>query len=213
MKKIFNSQILILVIVSLLTNSLFAQKKLGESVITAGAGLSMIGVSSSMVVNGGQGTHELKVSPAFSGHYDVGLATFFSLGFAATHQTFKLYYHYNVYNAAGESVTEYYVDKLARTNYGLRAMFHFGENEKIDMYAGPRIGYTIWNISTNNPDTAFVVENNQNWALRTSVKSNVGYTVQALFGMRFFFNKYVGINYEVSIGAPTFLTVGINGKF
>ncbi|MGQ0828541.1 MAG: hypothetical protein ACT4ON_09120 [Bacteroidota bacterium] len=206
------SWMIISVIILLNPTTVTAQKKPGESVITAGAGLSMIGIASSIVVNN-LVDEELKVSPTFSGHYDIGLTDFFSLGVAATYQRFKLSYTQDVYNSSGFERVGHYQDKLIRTNYGVRAMFHFAKNEKIDMYAGPRIGYTIWKKSTSNPDTTYIIENNNPWALRLSTASNIGYTAQALFGMRFFFNEYVGINYEVSIGAPTFLTVGINGKF
>jgi hypothetical protein len=100
-----------------------------------------------------------------------------------------------------------------RNNFALRALFHFGKNESVDMYAGVRLGYTVWNVSSTNDNVNYEPKyGSVPWAVRVNLK-NTHYTAQAIFGVRYFFNDYFGINGEVSIGPPGVFMFGLNLKF
>ncbi|MGQ0828543.1 MAG: hypothetical protein ACT4ON_09130 [Bacteroidota bacterium] len=220
MKKVLNIRFYFLVMMGLLTsapNSLIAQKKLGESVITVGAGYSILGIASSINVNNDTNSllHDNFVAnPFLVGSYDIGLAEIVSLGLSYSYQSFR--YTYDGYSRSRNNAKVRFTDKFTRTNYGLRLLFHFGKKETVDMYSGIRLGYTVWGISTDNDQYSdYKPEDAKGavpWALRVNIK-NTHYTGQAIFGIRYFFTKNLGFNWEIGIGPPGLFMLGLNLKF
>ncbi|NJO69913.1 MAG: hypothetical protein HC830_12085 [Bacteroidetes bacterium] len=51
-----------------------------------------------------------------------------------------------------------YRTKINRLNVAARALFHYGNSGKIDMYSGLRLGYTNWGVSTNSKDPDYVAD-------------------------------------------------------
>jgi hypothetical protein len=190
-----------------------AQKEAGKVVITGGAGVSLIGLASSFTINTDGDNDHFRANPFLTGSVDVGVAKIFSLGLSYSNQ--YMIYTYHGDKATGKEAV-WYSDKFVRNHYGLRALFHFGKKEKVDMYAGARLGISVWNISTtNNQYSDYQPEDAKGgvpWALRVNLK-NTHYTAQAIYGFRYFFNEHIGINFEIGIGPPGLLMFGLNGKF
>ncbi len=189
-----------------------AQKDAGKAVITAGAGYSILGMSASFVSNTNDSTNNdhFTSNPYVVASADIGLAKIFSLGPSYGRQS--MIYYYDGYSPSRNAHIRF-TDKFIRNNFGLRALFHFGKKESVDMYAGVRLGYTVWNVSTTNDNVNYEPKyGGVPWAVRVNLK-NTHYTAQAIFGVRYFFNDYIGINGEVSIGPPGVFMFGLNLKF
>lgn len=211
-KRICNILLPVLVLSGILSDTKgMAQNEAGKSVITLGAGYSILGMSASFKANtdDSANTDHFTSNPFLTGSYDIGLGKIFSLGLSYSHQSFR--YYYDGYSPSrAENVR--YTDKFTRTNYGLRALFHFGKKESTDVYAGVRLGYTVWGTSTNNENIGHKPQDIVPWALRVNYK-NTHYTGQAIFGLRYFFNDHIGINGEISVGPPGLFMLGLNGRF
>lgn len=186
-----------------------AQKTPGQTVITAGAGYSLLGMNASFISNTNDSTNNDHVTsnPFLEGSVDIGVARIFSLGPSYSRQS--VLYYYDGYSPSRHAHVRMR-DKFVRNNYALRALFHFGKKESLDMYAGVRLGYTVWNLSTTNDNAGYEPENGGvPWAVRVNLK-NTHYTAQALYGFRYFFNSFIGINAEVGIGPPGIAMLGLN---
>ncbi|MBL7884477.1 MAG: hypothetical protein JNL69_10445 [Bacteroidia bacterium] len=190
----------------------YSQKKLGESTITVGGGISLIGTASSITANGNSRNDEFRSIPFLVASYDVGLSELLSLGASYSRQEYRYYYDY--YDVQYSLFINRETDRYVRENYGLRVLFHFGKKETLDMYAGVRLGLTVWNINSTNPNNEYKPENNSDtpWSLRVNVK-NTHYTAQALYGFRYYFSKNVGLNFEVGIGPPGLIMLGLNIRY
>src|ERR1051326_180569 len=124
-----------------------AQNAQGQSVATIGAGASLAGLVFAFVKNasnqGSDYSSKLTSTPAILASYDYGIADRFSLGLAFSYQQFGVQYtNYTYTNSQGVDVTGSFSDKLSRINFGLRPIFHFGTDNKMDGYFGARISTT-----------------------------------------------------------------------
>ncbi|NJK95016.1 MAG: hypothetical protein HC905_09000 [Bacteroidales bacterium] len=135
--------------------------------------------------------------PAIQVTYDYGISDFFSLGAAVSHQGMKIDYTDINYGD--------YRTKINRLNVAARALFHYGNSGKIDMYSGLRLGYTNWGVSTNSKDPDYVADD---------VVKGGGFAPQViLFGFRGYFSEHIGLNSELAVGAPHYFSIGLNFRF
>lgn len=185
---------------------LSAQKYKGEVVINTNSALSLVGsvirISFKVADFSIEGL-DTKVSPALSGTIDVGVTDRISLGVG---------YFSQVAKAEWTGYTDTILDtvfhgtfglKVHRKNYGLRALIHFGNNDKIDPYFGFRAGFGQWKLT---PSIA-------NIDLFDKLKFKSGVTFQAIFGMRYYFLSFLGVNAELAFGFPYFMSAGLSWKF
>ncbi|MEO6883355.1 MAG: outer membrane beta-barrel protein [Bacteroidia bacterium] len=183
-----------------------AQKEAGQSVVTVGAGQSLVG--SLFTIASSNGNSNLSSTPAILAMYDYGISDKFSLGGAFSYQSFSSSYtnsSYTYTNSNGQTVYESsWSDKITRMNYAVRALFHFGENKDFDPYFGVRLGFTNWSASTTNTDPNY---NNYGVGIKTL------FAPQVLFGVRYFFTPLIGVNAEAAIGSPYFIAGGVNFRF
>lgn len=190
-------------------NKAAAQKYQGQSVITGGVGFSVVGLFFGLVKEGLNATTNISSTktPVLLGAYDYGLSDRFSIGVGYTYQSLTLKYDGYYFNGSQDSlITGNFTDRLIRQNFGIRPMFHFGDNDDLDIYAGLRISMVRWSYTTSRNDLG------SNWATEllggaSPVKA------QALFGMRYFFTENIGFNTELAIGPSYFAMVGINARF
>lgn len=198
------------ILLTISPNKSFSQTEKGQVVLTGGAGTSLVGLLFNAITNPAnkvQGEVEFKSTPALLGMIDYGIAKRFSLGFAFSYQSFSgTYSNYSYTNSNGIRVIGTFKDKLTRMNYAIRPLFHLGNNEELDLYIGPRIGFTKWDYTTNNADPYYNGDYDGG-AFSDRVR------VQVLFGVRYFFNEHIGINGELAIGTPYYMMGGINFKF
>ncbi|MEL6721570.1 MAG: hypothetical protein AAFP82_22930, partial [Bacteroidota bacterium] len=92
-----------------------------------------------------------------------------------------------------------------RLNITLRTLFHYGNSDKIDMYSGFRLGVTSWglDIDSSDPD----VEED----LKSSPFAGIVPTGQFIpFALRAYLTENLGISFELGIGAPHAIALGVN---
>ena len=186
--------------------SSYGQKYRGEVVVNTNAAFSLVGsilrISFKSLDYGIEGL-DTKVSPALSGTADVGITDRISIGFGYFHQDARAEWTRFTDPVTDSLYIGSFSMKASRTNYGLRAFLHFGNNDDIDPYFGFRVGYVQWKISTSVND----------FELFDAKKFSGGVTFQALFGFRYYFLPFLGVNGELAFGFPYFLSAGISWKF
>ena len=175
----------------ILNGTLQAQNEDYKSTICVNGGFSLVG-SLISAVNG-----QTSSMPAIQATYDYGVAKWFSLGAAVSYQSMKI--DYSDVNFGDYNTT------LKRLNFGMRALFHYANSGKVDLYSGLRLGYTNWNVSSNSTDPEYDPN---------SVFSGGGFAPQVvLFGFRGYFTDHIGLNSELTAGAPHYFSVGLNYRF
>ena len=173
----------------------------GQVGISAGVGYNLL----SLILGvGTRASENLYSVPPISGAIDYGISDRFSLGVAATYQGFGLNYDAEI---AGQS--ENVEGDFSCINIGLRPLFHFGQSEDLDIYAGIRVSTSIWNASSdaqsNNPD--YDPLEDWNLGFGSPVK------LQPVLGMAYFFgNGNIGINGEIAT-APYLVSLGAKARF
>ncbi len=190
-------------------NTTKAQKSQGEVAITGGVGYSL-GIS---LIQGAVNTslraadlEELKATPIINGMVDYAVSDGFSLGAAYSYNGMSWTDEYSETDSLGNITTTQGTVKVQRQNIAMRGLFHFGADETVDMYAGARLGTSLWRVdataSNSNGDSA------SDFAAPAGV-----FSVQALFGVRKYFNDVIGVNFEVGVGtAPYFVAGGLSFK-
>lgn len=189
-----------------------AQKYRGQSVVTGGVGFSFVGLLLGVIDNTVDAATDIRSTktPVIIGAYDYGVSDRFSVGVGYTYQGITMrydsYYKPNINGSGDTIVTGDFRDRLSRQNFGIRPLFHFGDNDDLDIYAGLRLSFVRWSYNTNRPDF------DASGATRLlSGASPV--KAQALFGMRYFFTENLGFNTELAIGPSYFAMVGLNARF
>ncbi|CAN5359137.1 hypothetical protein BH09BAC5_BH09BAC5_02300 [soil metagenome] len=186
-----------------------AQKAKGEVVVTGGAGYSIVGLLLNVINKGlnTTGTVSSSKTPVILGAVDYGITDRFSVGACYTYQGITAKYNsFTMTDTAGNNVTVNgdFKDRITRQSIGIRPLFHFGENEDLDLYVGARFSYVFWNITSSRADVS-----------TADVFKGFGSPIkpQFLFGMRYFFVPAVGFNAEFAIGPTYFMQVGISARF
>ena len=169
MKKFLIAFIAILIFLS--PNVSKAQSK-DEWVLSTGLGYSV--AYELLNKNGGSGPKYLNA--------DYGTNDHFSLGVGISRFSIKDGGLFGNTNLTGRS-----------TNIGTRLLWHFGDNDNLDIYAGLRLGIIISNF------------NDISWH-----EGGLGLSIpRVLFGVRTYFDNNVGFNFEVGSGLPYIFNGGI----
>lgn len=204
MKKI-NVILLALLLCSGLTYQSNAQvHEKGQMNLTVGLGYSLIGGLFDIATSGGA-TQSSFVTPVINGMFDYGVADKFSVGGAVSYQAFGYKYkdYFDYYDNNGQAVYADFKETWTCMNIGVRGLFHFGNSDKLGMYAGLRAGYTIWTYKNDyNGRTAY-----------SEPDVSLGaFGAQPLFGIRYFFSDNIGINAEAGLGTYI-VAAGLAVKF
>jgi len=167
-----------------------------KSTVSADAGISLVGRVISLVVNidtlDGYST-----IPVMQLTYDYMVTDFLSAGAAGSYQQYKFS------DTNGNII-------IKRMNFALRALFHYGNSDKLDMYSGIRLGMTNWGFDYDVPTGDPTLE-----ALQGS-NSLTGFHFSpqlVAFGVRGYFTDNIGANLEFAIGAPYYMMGGVNFRF
>lgn len=167
-----------------------------KSTVSADAGFSIVGTLINAVVNvdtlGGYSS-----VPVMQLSYDYMVTDFLSAGVAGSYQQYKFS------DETGKIV-------LKRMNFALRALFHYGKSDKIDMYSGVRLGMTNWgfnyDVPTDDPTLDLLQGDNKLTGFHFSPQL-------IAFGIRGYFTDNIGANLEFAIGAPYYMMGGVNYRF
>lgn len=177
-----------------------------KSTICVNGGVSLVGQIISGLSNSatlGYTTSNYSI-PAIQLSYDFSAAKWFSIGIAGAYQTMGIKFKdYPYYDANNNLVTGNFKASGNRLNIGVRALFHYGGLDKVDMYSGLRMGYSSWSFKTNSMDPTFDAS--------SYFKSSGHVWPQfILYGIRVYFTENLGINGEIAIGPPYYASFGLN---
>jgi hypothetical protein len=184
-----------------------AQQWRGQHVVTAGAGFSLDPYAYTVIKNviNPNKLVDFKSSASFTpvifSAYDYGADNIFSAGISYSYQAITVYYN-RYSNDTGYVVSGDFHDDLVHQNFAVRPMFHLSPGNKLDLYAGARIGYSMW---------SYVSASNQKYSEEKKLRNRA--TAQVVGGFRYYFSRHVGFNTEFGIGPPYFAMFGVNVKF
>jgi len=196
-------------ILTLLSLNLFSQDY--KHKISANVGTSLWGTTTNLLNSINlEFINKSYASPVFQLGYSAKLSPIFSLGVAVSHQKFN----FNI-TFADKNITNADI-LIKRSNVGIRGLFHYLDNNVIDLYSGGRVGLTVWKINAN----AEALDNFLN-SYDFNLPFNTDYSMLGtalsfqlvLFGADFYITKNIGINTEINLGTPYYSTVGLNYKF
>lgn len=132
----------------------------------------------------------------------VGLGA--ELGYAQTSIVYHL--EHETYNSATQQYDTdiyNYELKFSTARAMFRANFHFAQEEKFDAYALISAGYRI---------TTFDLKTNDTYNPRLTYRTLFPFGVKPGIGLRYFFNKNIGLHTEIALGTPL-MCGGLSFKF
>lgn len=208
MKKIAVAVLAVFILIGGTATPCSAQKYKGEVVINTNMAFSLVGATMRIALKAADfkiDGLDTRVSPCFSGTIDVGVTDRISLGAGYLYQSAEAEWkRFVVPGVFGDSLVIGDFNLTAyRNNYGIRALIHFGNNDQFDPYFGFRLGYGVWKVSCNVSD----------YEIFDKKKFRNLVTVQAVFGFRYYFLPFLGVNGELAFGFPYFLSAGLSWKF
>lgn len=213
MKKI---TILFLVLLSLDLN---AQNQSNEKVIGINTGISWTGIVFNNLnldklkieykdVKISAESFDANATVALGFSFDYGVTEMFSIGGLYGRQTIDGQIgSYSWVNLKGENKTENVHFKAVRNNISILPKIHYRLNhDKIDLYSGIRIGYTLWNIDVIANDPNFDV-------IEKIIPRNRPSLGIIPIAVRYYFSDNFGAELEPAIGAPYVGSIGIKYRF
>ncbi len=191
-------KITFLVVLLISSSIIFAQNDDHKLVFSANAGFSLVGglIGGSSIDS--DVTYSSYSIPAFQVNADYGIAKFFSAGVGVSYQMMGMNYTDYGVNADNFSTD------IKRLNIGLRALFHYANSGRLDMYSGVRLGTTIWGIDVDGNIEGYDYNDYILFDNATTFAPQL-----ILFGFRGYFTENLGANFEIGIGAPHFLSAGL----
>ena len=179
-------------------------------VIAANAGQSLIGFLFEKLrttANQHEAGIDLSQTPALQISGDYYVDPKFSVGAAVSYQQFNI--NLNHWKYLDEITSQYTIvdfsTKVTRTQIGARALFHFYNKKKLDMFSGLRFGPTIWKATTNSPDPKYEALG--------SLQGGAFAVQLIVFGLRGYLTDNIGLDFELAVGSPYYASAGINCRF
>jgi hypothetical protein len=157
--------------------------------------------------------------PQLNVAYDYGVNQWFSIGGAVSYNKVSLDLKDVKYNKT-ENLGDVNLN-VSRVTFGARALFHYGNANRMDMYSGVRLGVGIWTarVSSNSLDNKLdeVLKEAGGSGIWRSLLGNrikgsfpMFQAQVILFGLRGYITENIGVNGELSVGSPYFASIGIN---
>lgn len=205
----------------LATGALTAQSDAYQNTFTVNAGFSLVGAVVDLLdgedldefdgeqeeLNDLQGQFTGSSGPAIQVNYDRAIANWFSLGGGVSYQRFNFDINNLGYtNSDDERINIDFVNAdINRLNISLRALFHYGNKNRMDLYSGFRVGLTAWGTDIQSEDDQFEDD------LEASGFIGINPAIQIIpFALRGYVTENIGLNFETAIGAPHFFSIGLN---
>lgn len=181
----------LLLVAFIASTSLFSQETEDEypAAVSINLGMSLVGNLINSVDNA-----DVFSLPAFQGVFDYKFENF-GIGAGVSYQAMG--YNYDDFKTT-----------VNRLNFGIRALGYFGSSKKADLYAGVRIGATNWSISSTSNDPNYDPEDDVGFGSRTLPAFQL-----ILFGFRGYITDNIGLNAEVAVGAPHYVSGGVTYRF
>ena len=168
---------------------------------------------------------KIHASPTIQGTWDFAVTDWFSVGLAASYnQATVAFNDITIKKITSKSIGSASA-KISRTSFAARILFHYGKG-KFDLYSGGRLGVGIWygKAGATINDALFTdllstigVGSNFITSRLNGTKLRGGFAlpqVQVItFGMRYYITDNLGVNGEVAIGAPYYVSLGASYRF
>lgn len=155
------------------------------------------------------GTATYSATPTLQLAYDRMLTKVVSVGAAVSFNHAKgEVKDYEYTDANGNPAVGNLSATVTRTTIGLRALFHYGNKGKLDMYSGLRLGVGLWNADATSTDPNFNPEDINR--LRTGVAPQFQFV---LFGLRYYVAEGFGLGFETALGSPYMANFNLNYRF
>jgi len=185
----------------------FAQNEEYKHVGSASIGLSLTGVLINLLDEASpDATIEVKSTPALQLTYDYGIKKFFSIGLAVGYQQFGIDAEDFTYtNIDDVDVTEDFSADFSRLNVAIRPLFHYANNDDLDLYSGFRIGVLNNRFTSDSTNDDLDIDGFENLT-----RLSFGITA---FGLRYYFTDNIGAGFEINLGAPYITAFNINARF
>jgi opacity protein-like surface antigen len=215
--------------VTLVINTIFAQDS-HRNTVAFQAGASLFGTGRFADVKPNENISftggNVRVLPTLQGTFDYDINNWLSIGVAASYNNAKIKFEDIKYQnkAVGNASV-----KIARTSLAARLLFHYGKNDRFDMYSGLRGGVGLWSgaVTASIDDEVLTellnsvdgvsIPNFIEKRLTKGSTARAGFAfpqVQVIpFGMRYYITENIGLNAEVALGAPYYFAAGANVKF
>lgn len=150
-------------------------------------------------------------TPSFGLQYDYAVRKWFSIGFSGSFNTFGSSADQITVtdDETGDTYTGSYNLDFFRTNLAVRPLFHYGNDGRIDMYSGFRLGASIWS-GKFEADGELEADDVFGSVRGTGAIPAIQII---LFGMRGYVTENVGIGFELGIGAPHYAALQANYRF
>lgn len=201
-------------LVSLITSSITqAQTVKSQTVFVATAGASLVGGGIDLIVGvGGEidtdttnNFIELNNSKVSGGRaliigFDHGLSGRWSIGGFFSTQRRHGSTEFSFLDADENVQTETVKFDLRRNAFGFSPKIHFGQTERIDLYSGVRMGFILWADKIESQSGQFKTFDDL-------VKSRPFFGLTPI-GVRFYPNEFIGLSFELNLGAPNILGLG-----
>lgn len=194
-----------------------AQTIQNEKVISIDAGLSLVGGALDLIIGSGEdidtdttnnfieiSNSSISGGRALVGSFDVGFSARWSIGGFVSTQRRHGSTDFTFENGDNEIFTERVNFNLRRNTFGFTPKIHFGKNKKSDLYSGARMGMVVWVNSIESASGKFDLFDNL-----ITTRPIISLTV---FGVRFYPTEYLGLNFELNLGAPNIIGLGIVGR-
>ena len=204
MKKLL-TVLLISIFVLGISSKSFSQNMEHRSTVSANVGVSLIGtILEAAIASDDSGVSREGVThiPAVQVNYDFAVLKFLTVGGGVSYESISL-----TGTGTDDNGVTYTANVSASVmNFAARALFHYANSGRLDLYSGVRMGYELAGFNANITDG---VEN------AYTPPANYGFVAPqlVLFGFRGYFTDNFGASAELAIGWPHFLTVGLNYRF
>jgi len=193
-----------LLLLFLFTTFSQAQTKKGQFAISGNIGASLLalkweGITTPAVID--------NAAPAFQGLLDYALLDKLSIGGAFSYQNVTTINHgYKYINTSGKQVTEDVVNSIVLMNFSYRILFHYFDNDKIDLYSGIRMGLNYYQNSHSSNDLNYQI----NPSNQSNMFNEFGFAPQVIgIGIRMYIYEDLAVNTEFAIGYPSFFSFGL----
>ena len=162
---------------------------------TLGTGVNLILFPQLILESSGEHREQL----VYNAMFDYRITPIVSIGLAFSDQKITV-------NRTGNILTDDFKDILRCTSTGIRVLLHRQDMafDKLDIYGGTRINFTIWTPDTTNPDPQYEPFDNANLGF---------FNYQLLGGVSYYFNDNIAMNFETGLGTYLFglgLKIGFN---
>ena len=199
MNYIFKTILSAVILFSAISGTIAQDSKEHKLVFTANAGLSLAGTFISVTDLVSDESYSTNVLPAGQLSADYYIIPIVSVGLAGSYQRMAMNYtDYGTENYNFSAV-------IGRTNIGIRGLYHYINKKHINMYSGIRFGMTNWNLQLSEDIPEFDPFEYVNFTNGTLASTQI-----VAFGIRAYFVDYLGVNVEFAIGAPHYVSAGIN---